>query len=85
MSWRDRACVARSEAAAILGLCLRTIDKLLKEGRLSALKEGRRVLVSTASIRVYLGEDAIEPLSVDEPETPEARRVLAAALRRART
>lgn len=86
MTWRERERISRAEAAQILGVSDWTVDKLCHEGRLQRVKEGRRALIPTASVRAYLGEATPmdEPAEVTVPSSPAARASLARALQRAR-
>lgn len=49
-----------AEAAAILGVCERTLRKYTKEGLISARKFGRRVLYLKEEIYRYLNEKSDE-------------------------
>jgi excisionase family DNA binding protein len=44
-------------AAKALGIGRTTVYALIKEGRLEAIKLGRRTLIKTASIKRLIGED----------------------------
>jgi excisionase family DNA binding protein len=60
---RDRpAGISREKAAAKLGdppIHLRTIDRLIKRGKLKAYRVGSRVFVLTDSIDEYLEREAV--------------------------
>lgn len=46
----DRKYLNRKQAAAYLGVCLKTLDVLLAEKRLSYSKVGKRVLIDKADL-----------------------------------
>ncbi len=49
--------VTREEAAEALRLSLRTVDKLLAAGEMSARRVGRRVLIPRSEIERFASED----------------------------
>jgi len=59
MEWDVNAlCVSVEQARQQLGVGRTMIYELIKTGRLSAVKLGRRTLIKTSSIREVIGEDA---------------------------
>ena len=45
--------VSRKDAAALLGLSLRTVDNLLAQGQLAARKIGRRTLILRSALERF--------------------------------
>jgi excisionase family DNA binding protein len=46
--------LTRLEAAAVLRTCDQTVDKRIKEGAITAVRVGRRVLIPRESLDAYL-------------------------------
>ena len=46
----------RDEAAEALSLSVKTLDRLIKDGRLQAVRIGRRVAVPTSSLEAYIAD-----------------------------
>jgi excisionase family DNA binding protein len=53
MNWRERLLVTRPEAAEILSCSVSKVDRLVREQKLRAKKEGRQVGILTASLIEY--------------------------------
>ncbi len=53
----EKILLSRAEAAATLGLSLRSIDYLLSARKLAAKKVGRRTLVTRASLEKFCKSD----------------------------
>lgn len=45
--------ISVTEAASAIGCCRATLYKLLAQGRLRAVKEGRRTLIPVTSLKAY--------------------------------
>jgi excisionase family DNA binding protein len=56
--WMKDLVVTREEAAEVLRLSLRTVDKLLAAGQIVARRVGRRVLIPRAEIERFAGGHA---------------------------
>lgn len=52
----ERPTLTREEAAALVGVSVRTLDELIKEGRIRVVRVGRRVLVLRSAVSEFLGE-----------------------------
>ena len=57
----DRLLVSKRDAAALLSVSTRTIDKLLKAKRLPARKIGRRTLIPRTAIEQLARRDTPSP------------------------
>jgi excisionase family DNA binding protein len=55
--------LTRVEAAAVLRTCDQTIDKRIKDGQLTAVRVGRRVLIPRQSLESYLAKCRAEAAS----------------------
>lgn len=51
--------LTREEAAEMLRVSVRTLDTLIKDGRIGAARIGRRVLVSTDALREYVERQTV--------------------------
>ena len=51
--------VSKRDAANLLSLCLRTVDKLIATKQLSACRVGKRVLIRYASLQQFVRRDHI--------------------------
>jgi excisionase family DNA binding protein len=49
----DPVCVSINEAAVMLGVGRRTVERMVADGRLASVRAGRRVLVPVAAVREY--------------------------------
>lgn len=54
----DRRALSREEAAQALTISTRTLDRLIRAGRLAIVKVGARVLVPTSEVDRFLGSGA---------------------------
>jgi excisionase family DNA binding protein len=52
----NRLLYSRAEAARLLGISLRTIDRLLSDGRIPSSSAGRRRLISRDSLLNFAGQ-----------------------------
>lgn len=68
----DYKYLTRLEAAARLRTCDQTIDKRIREGQLSAIKVGRRVLIPVESLEAYLARCQVETGGQGGPTHAEA-------------
>jgi len=59
--------VSKKDAAALLGVCLRTIDNLIAAKQLPCRRIGRRVLVPYAALVAFARRDHESLRSQDEP------------------
>ena len=67
--------VSRKDAAALLGLSLRSIDNLLARGQLAARKIGRRTLILRAALeRFAQGRETAQVAGRIRPTSTEAGR-----------
>lgn len=53
----ERLAYSRTEAAALIGVSLFTIEKLINSGELHVKRVGRRVLVTRVALESFLKED----------------------------
>jgi excisionase family DNA binding protein len=59
----DRLLIGRTEAAQMLSISERALDYLVAKKHLSARRIGSRVLIPTADLKRYSGEDHPERLA----------------------
>lgn len=86
--WRQRGAVTRLDAARILGISPRNLDKMLKRKEIESKKSGRRVLVPVHELRRFLGEapdlrTASSGPALSDQLPPHLRRKLERNLQRA--
>ncbi len=55
--------VSKGDAAAMLSLCVRTIDKLIATKELPARRVGKRILIPFSALQQFARRDHIGPVS----------------------
>lgn len=80
MSWRDKPWVTMAEAGEILSFSRQRIERLIRGGKLRARKEGRQVLILTASMLEYIEGLSAPGEVAAEPPSPAAEKALRRAM-----
>ena len=63
---RQPLLVSKKEAAALLGVCLRTVDYLLADKQLACVRIGKRVMVKYTSLLSFCRRDHVGAFAVTQ-------------------